>query len=385
MVTDDSRTTRRQFLGHVAVGSTALATVGDLVAARNGDSTTPMNEVTFHEGLTYAKRESGQYQTEGDLKLDLYLPESDEPTPLVVFIHGGGWIRNTRKESPDLRKYFAERGFAMATIDHRLTYLRDGVDSLYPPDESNPNPRGEFPDHIVDVKAAIRWLRAHASEYNIDPDRIATWGSSSGSHLAALAGTMNDINEVFGDVYPEAEYAPANPVYPEESGRVQAVIGWYTPTNFLLMDEQAGDKGAFPHDARGSPESMLIGDQITDDEAYDKVQAANPITYVDPDDPPFLLMHGRQDAIVAYEQSKILYEALRDACVDATFYELHDLGHGFGFEQLTQKPVPEQTVFETQHCNQGSGTGSSPDDHEKHGPPAGPKIMETFLDRHLSR
>lgn len=375
---EDSRTTRRQFLGAVALGGATVTATGGAVTARNGDSTTPTGDVAFHKGITYASREAGDYQTAGDLELDLYLPESDDPTPLVVYIHGGGWITGSRKATPDLRTYFASRGYAMATIDYRYTFVRDGVDPIIPANDSHP--KGEYPDQIVDVKAAIRWLRANAEEYNIDPNNVATWGSSAGAHLAALAGTVDDVGDVAGDVYPASAVEPT--VHPEESGRVQAVVPWYSPTNFLKMDEQASERGWFEHDARNSPESMLLGGKIT--EYPDRVTRANPITYVDSDDPPYLLMHGRQDGTVAYEQSEILYEALESACVDATSYELHNLGHGFGFEQLTQNPVPEQTIFETQACKQSPGEGSPPDDHRKNGPPAGPKVIEQFLDRNLA-
>jgi acetyl esterase/lipase len=372
MSDDTTRPTRRQLLGGLALGGISLATAGTVSGKQKRKPATPSQDVTVIDDVTYATRSAGDFQTAGELKLDLYLPETDEPAPLVVFIHGGGWLVNTRKDSPDLEQYFAERGYAMATIDHRLTFVPDGVDPLLlDPDPNNPTPRGRFPDHIVDVKAAIRWLRAHADEYGIDPDNVATWGSSSGAHLAALAGTVGDVEEVEGDLY---DITPT--VAPDESGRVQAVVPWYPPTNFLKMDEQAGDQGVFPHDAPNSPESLLVGGPIQDNE--DRVARADPITYVDANDPPFQFFHGRQDGIVAYEQSVILYEALRDACVDATRYDLLEFGHGFGFAELTQKPVPDQRIFETRGCQ-----GGGPDDTEKRGPPAGPTVIEQFLDRTL--
>lgn len=375
MPLDTNPTTRRGFLGTVGLAGATLASVGGTAAARAGASATPAKEVQYLEGITYATREAGAFQTAGDLELDLVLPSSDRPTPLVVYIHGGGWITGSRKGTPDLANYFAERGYAMATIDYRYTYVRDGI-TPFPIPPNDIHPKGEFPDQIVDVKAAIRWLRANAQQYNLDPDNIGVWGSSAGAHLAALAGTVDEVEDVEGDLY---DIEPD--VHPEVSGRVQAVVPWYPPTNFLLMDEQAGDLGLFPHSVRNSPESMLIGGKITDHP--DRVAAANPITYIDSEDPPFMFMHGRQDGVVPYEQSKIMYEALREACVEATLYELHDQGHGFGFDELSQKPVPDQTVIETHSCQSGPGDGSPPADHTKNGPPAGAKTIEQFLDRHL--
>lgn len=358
--------TRRTFLRDVGlVGAALTTTSGSAVATAEETS-----NVTVKEDVTYAERQSGE------LKLDLFLPDSDDPSPLVVWVHGGGWLVNTRKSHPNLRRYFAEQGYAMATVSHRLSAVPEDIDPVIEPDPANPTPRGTFPDHIVDVKAAIRWLRGNACEYDIDPENVGIWGSSSGAHLAALAGAVDEVEEVAGDVYDPAAVEPS--VYPDQSGRVQGVVGWYPPTDFLRMDEQLGDAGAFPHDAPNSPESLLVGGQITENEA--EVRRANPLTYVDPDDPPFLLMHGRDDAVVPYEQSEILFEALKDVCVDITFYELHELGHGFGFEELTERSVPEQTVS-TATCPHRSEGSSSP---EARGPPAGPDVIERFFDRHLT-
>lgn len=361
--------TRRRFLGSVGLAGATLAGASSPVAASTSTPPTPTDDVEFHEGLTYAERPGGT------LELDLWVPDTDGPAPLVVFIHGGGWIVGTRKDHPDLERYFASRGIAMASIEYRLAPL-DGHTPVIPV-PPNPAPRAVFPAQILDVKAAIRWLRANADEYGLDPSNVATWGSSAGSHLAALAGTVGDVETVAGDVYPASAVTPT--VHPDESGRVQAVVGWYTPTDFLEMDPQLGDTGWFSHDAPNSPESLLVGGQIT--ENPEKVQRADPITYVDGDDPPFLLMHGEQDITVPYEQSEILFEALAEACVDSTLYVLHGLGHGFGVDALTAKPVIDQTVYEAR-CR-GSGRGSAPAVSTRNGPPAGPTVMEQFLDRHL--
>ncbi|MFB6078367.1 MAG: alpha/beta hydrolase fold domain-containing protein [Halarchaeum sp.] len=364
---DTSRTSRRRFLQTTAVGGALLLGSGSATATRSeGAGRT-------HMDVTYATREGGERRTGGDLKLDLYLPDREGPVPLVVYVHGGGWLVNTRKQTLGVER-FTERGYAVASIDYRLSYVPDDVTPIIRPDPDNPTPRGVFPDPIVDVKAAIRWLRAHADEYGIDPRRIATWGSSAGSHLAALAGTMDDVEEVEGRLY---DVTPT--VHPDESGRVQGVVGWYTPTDFLLMDEQAGSLGHFDHEASNSPESLLVGGDINRNAL--RVRRANPLTYLDVDDPPFLLMHGRQDGTVPYEQSEVLFEKLGDVRVDATFYVLDGLHHAFGFDDLESTPRADQTVRTTGDGHPDRGHLEDPSDW----PAAGADAIEQFLDGTIGR
>ena len=116
--------------------------------------------------LTYASRDGA------DLLLDLYLPAQPirRPTPVIVFLHGGGWSGGTRTTGPDFKRYFAQDGFAMASIEYRLT------------------PSITFPANVEDVRTAVRWLKANAAAHALDPDRICLWGTSAGGHLAAVAG-----------------------------------------------------------------------------------------------------------------------------------------------------------------------------------------------------
>ncbi|QLG27246.1 alpha/beta hydrolase [Halorarum halophilum] len=361
---------RRGFLSGIGAAGTAGTLLGRTAAASRGESPAPTRDVDVHEGLTYAERDGES------LELDLYVPETDDPSPLVVWIHGGAWVAGDRTRSPDLRRYFASRGYAMATIEYRLSAVPRGVTPTITPNGNEP--RGTFPDQIVDVKAAIRWLRSEDGTYDLDPDNVAVWGRSAGGHLAALAGTAADVEEIAGDVYPDE--AVEKTVAPAESGRVQAVVDWCGLTDFLEADSQLDGRG-FSHSGPGSPESLLLGGRITENE--DEVERANPITYVDSEDPPFLIVHGRADTTVPYQQSELLYEALRDACVDATYYELDGLGHRFGFDELSRTPGADQTVLETRDCEDdeestpGDGSGSSP--------PIGPDAIEQFLDRNLGQ
>ena len=211
------------------------------------------------------------------------------PMPVVVFIHGGAWFLGSKDDFLDFRP--AREGYFTVSVEYRLS--------------------GEaiFPAQIHDCKCAIRWLRAHAEEYNIDPDRIGVWGPSAGGHLVALLGTSGGVAELEG-----------NGGWPEFSSRVQAVVDFFGPTNFLKMGGS--------HDNADSAESVLVGGKIAD--KMDMVRMADPITYVTPDDPPFLIVHGEEDKTVPINQSELLHEALEEAGVEVTFVRVKRGGHGFG-------------------------------------------------------
>jgi acetyl esterase/lipase len=229
------------------------------------------------------------------LKMHLVKPKTapKEPMPVVVFIYGGGWRGGSREAGIRPLTRLAQKGYVGASIEYRLSQ------------------EAKFPAQIEDCKCAIRYLRAKAKELGIDADRIGVWGPSAGGHLAALVGTSGDVKELEGAGG-----------WPEFSSRVQAVVDWFGPTDFLKMG-----KNKIDHDAAGSPESQLIGGPIQ--ESKDKVAKANPITYVTKDDPPFLIMHGDQDDLVPLGQSELLQEALRKAGVDSTLQVMKGQGHGF--------------------------------------------------------
>ncbi len=220
-------------------------------------------------------------------KLDVYLPPTGTgPFPLVVWVHGGGWWSEDKSLQPGAPQFgLLARGYAVASINYRFSS------------------EAIFPAQIFDVKAAIRFLRGHATEYGLDKDRVAVWGSSAGGHLAALAGTS-------GGVAALEDLAQGNP---GESSRVQAVIDWFGPIDFLQLDAEALADGCPLFDGSGydspsSPVSALIGATVT--ERPDLVRAANPITYISTDDPPFFIQHGTQDCSVSQQQSQLLYNAL---------------------------------------------------------------------------
>jgi acetyl esterase/lipase len=239
--------------------------------------------------IVYARR--GDHE----LTLDLYRREhADVLTPVVVWIHGGAWIGGS-KGAPFPALVLLARGYAVASIGYRLSQ------------------EALFPAQIKDCKAAVRWLRANAEQCHFDPDRFGAWGSSAGGHLAALLGTSGGVRDLEGK---EGNL--------EYSSRVQAVCDWFGPTDFLRMNDV---RGIINHDAADSPESRLIGGPIQEHSA--EVARANPISYVTPDDPPFLIMHGDRDRTVPLNQSELLHAALQKAGVESTLVVVPGSGHGF--------------------------------------------------------
>ncbi|MCX8035842.1 MAG: alpha/beta hydrolase [Candidatus Sumerlaeia bacterium] len=231
--------------------------------------------------------------------LDIYYPEKAEgKLPLIVWVHGGAWMGGDKKSCPALR--MLERGYVVASINYRLS--QEAI----------------WPAQIQDCKAAIRWLRANADKYHIDPDRIGVWGSSAGGHLVALLGTTGDVKALEGNEGPQGV-----------SSRVQAVCDFFGPTDFTKI-------GNFPsnlnHNAPDSPESKLLGVPIL--EHPEKCAEANPITYITKDDPPMLIMHGDKDMTVPINQSELLYEAMKKAGLDVTYHVVAGGGHGFGGPEI---------------------------------------------------
>ena len=227
--------------------------------------------------VAYANKSEAQ-------KLDIYLPEvGDGPFPVIVQIHGGAFRMGDKGDAQvNASLEGLTHGYAVVSINYRLS--------------------GEaiFPAQIQDVKAAIRFLRANAKKYKLNPDKIATWGGSAGGHLAAMAGTTGDVKE-----FDDASLGNVN-----ESSKVQAVVDWFGPIEFNQMDPQfrASGKGKTDHDEANSPESELVGKQITN--APELVKRASPATYISKNDPPFFIQHGTEDPLVPVEQSKNFYSEL---------------------------------------------------------------------------
>jgi acetyl esterase/lipase len=227
-------------------------------------------------------------------KLDLYLPAKAEGAlPVIIWVHGGGWQAGSKDQCLPLRSGYLERGYAVASIGYRLSS------------------HAVFPAQIEDCKAAIRWLRAHAKDYSLDPQRFGVWGSSAGGHLVALIGSSGDVKDF--DVGANLD----------QSSRVQAVCDFYGPTDFTVFVTTPGYES---HATDSSPEAKLIGGAVMQNK--DKAARVNSIAYVSKDDPPFLIVHGDKDPTVPINQSQLLFEALKRTGVSAHFHTIHGAGHG---------------------------------------------------------
>jgi acetyl esterase/lipase len=229
------------------------------------------------------------------MQLDLHLPtEVTEPLPVIVWIHGGAWRMGDKEGSTGTKPpvQAVGQGYIFTSINYRLSQ------------------QASFPAQIHDCKAAIRWLRAHASEYHIDSKKIGVWGASAGGHLAALLGTSNGINELEG-IEGNSQF----------SSSVQAVCDFYGPTDLSRMSEMKGEL------EKESPESQYIGGPFRKN--ADKVMQSNPLTYANGNAPPFLIVHGDSDVLVPLDQSQILNKALLEAKVRVTFHVVPGVGHMF--------------------------------------------------------
>ncbi|KUL31523.1 alpha/beta hydrolase [Actinoplanes awajinensis] len=243
--------------------------------------------------------------------LDLYLPaeRSTAPRPLLIVMGGSGWFGDDGKGyAPALVPHFTAAGFVVAGVSTRSSY------------------QAKFPAQLDDVRAAIRWLRANAAQYEIDPGRMAALGDSSGGWTALMAGFTGT--------------------------GVRAVVDLYAPLDFTRMDTHmlAGACDAFNrafhltacHADPGSPESALLGCPILT--CPDRAAEADPIRRVTSSAPPVLIIHGTEDGLVPLDQSERLFDALAAASVPATLYIVPTVGHN---RNIVSPDHPRATVRHT--------------------------------------
>jgi len=235
------------------------------------------------------------------LELNLHMPERYIGyAPVVIAIHGGAWTGGDKADYGLIAEEIASHGFVVASINYRFS-----SDEI-------------FPAQIHDVKAAVRWIRANAEERGFDTDNIGVIGSSSGAHLAALLGTSGEVRSLEGNVGNNLDY----------SSQVQAVVDLYGPVNLVDLAEQCGDECASNHDSPNSPESKLIGCQLSTCRSAARVASAN--TYISSDDPAFFILHGDEDPNIPIAQSKQLAEELEQAGVEVDFIVAEGYGHDRG-------------------------------------------------------
>lgn len=216
--------------------------------------------------------------------------------PLVVYVQGSAWEKQIL-DSHLLSLYtIAKQGCVCAIIEYR------------------PSDVAPFPAQVQDVKTAIRYLRKHAQELHIDPDKVVVWGDSSGGHTALLTGLTSE--------HPELD-TPELPEYPCD---VLGIVDYYGPTDVSKMNEEPSTMDHRPAD--GKEGKMLGGINVL--ENPDKVAPTVPMNYVDADvdTPPVFIVHGTKDRLVPFDQSVRLYECLRDNGKQVEFYRLEDADHG---------------------------------------------------------
>ena len=240
-------------------------------AARQPQTLKLPDTVRVETNIVYAK-----YGTR-ELMLDLYLPKEKpaSPMPCIIVIHGGGWRSGDKQRFARHAAFLASKGFAAACIGYRL------------------RPEVEIPGCVQDCKAAVRWVRANAGRYSINPDRFGAIGGSAGGHLVAMLGTSYQAEKLEG--------AGGNPGV---SSRVQAVVAMAAVTDF----------------------NAFSGRQELDKETAALI---SPVTYVDKDSAPLLLLHGDGDKLVPLKQSEILLAKYKEAGAPAELFTFKGAGHGF--------------------------------------------------------
>lgn len=241
------------------------------------------------------------YVKDGDAaqRLDIYYPKKQppEPLPLIVHIHGGGWMGGS-KHPCDIR--LVEQGYVLASVEYRFSQT------------------AKFPAQIQDCQAAIRWLRANAKQYHINPDKVGVIGGSAGGHLSALVGVTGG-KKLFAAIGGNED----------QSDAVQCVCDIFGPKNFAsVMDQAEKDQNVrniFKFNTPSDPYSELIGANLSDKE---KTAAVSPITYVDQNSPPTLMLHGTHDALVPYAQSEEFAAAMTKSGAPVWLQKFPGAGHG---------------------------------------------------------
>jgi len=281
----------------VSAEAASCPALQDGVALRPGSTLAPECTVSEPTTLAYASGDSHQ--------LDLYRPASASGyVPTVIWIHGGGWMMGSRIPTEQVLRLVC-RGYAVASIDYRLSDT------------------AKFPAQIHDVKAAIRFLRANAAQYKLDPNRFASFGSSAGGHLATLAATSIGVTAL-------EDLSQGNRT---TSSAVQAAVDWYGPMDFARMDTQVlAQPGCTADDANhsraSSAESLFLGCTVGDAACAAAVKSANPVTYVSASTPPLFVLHGTADCTVPVAQSDLLKTAMARAGRCAVRRNLIGADHG---------------------------------------------------------
>lgn len=239
------------------------------------------------------------------MKMDLLIPQTDKPMPAVLFITGGGFINANKDNYIQERMRLAEEGYVTATAEYRVA------------------PAASFPAPLEDIKAAVRYLRAHADQFHIDPDRIGVLGGSAGGYLAAMAGTTSGTG-----LFDSGDNL-------DQSSDVQAVVNLYGVSDLTSIGADYSEEVQALHRTSGATEALwLKGSPVFNGRAGgvqdypEEAEKANPIHYISDKTPPFLLMHGSADTVVSPSQTEILHQALLARGIDSARYVVPGAAHG---------------------------------------------------------
>jgi acetyl esterase/lipase len=297
--------------------STSIVIDGNSPQIRCGNAS-----LTTYSDILYDTLTSGGKQI--PLKLDLQVPQTSGKKSLVVYISGGGFVRNDKAANLPRRTYVAQQGYVVASIEYRT--LPSGA---------------AYRDSVADVKSAIRYLRAHANQYGIEASQVAVWGESAGGYLAAMTGVTNGFSRF------------ENGSNLGQSSTVHAVVDEFGPSDISkIASDYDSAAQEMNYAAANWLAQFVFGPDtrmsVRDDPAA--VGAANAVTYVSSSSPPFLLLHGSADQLVSPSQTLILHNALRANGVDSTRYVVEGANHGdltfMGFDPDTAKQWSSQQVMD---------------------------------------
>lgn len=259
--------------------------------------------------ITYAQR--------GDqaLQLDVYGADTAQKKPALIFLHGGGWVGGSRKDMAFAAANLAPRGYVCFTVSYRLVK----------------GDQNRYPAQIDDVQRAVRWIRAHADDYGVNPDKIGVLGASAGGHLAALLGTMDTRDN-------------SDPELAKYSSRVECVVDLYGPSDLTPALDPQNQELATPE------QKALIGGFLGPlPENADNYREASPVTHIDAKSAPFLIFHGAKDTLVPLAQSQLLDEKLKAAGVESRLVVFPNAGHAYSDPDLLIQTFTQAIAFFDAH------------------------------------
>lgn len=262
-------------------------------------------DVRYYPNIEYVKRDGKA------LTLQLLMPAGEAPEehpaetdpgkqkkhPAIVYVQGAAWGEQDVYGSLPRLVWMAQKGYVVASVKHRAA--REAA----------------FPAFLQDVKSAIRFLRANAAAFHIDPEQVAVWGDSSGGHAALMVGVTGDLPEFKTDDH--AEYSDA----------VDAVIDFYGPTDVTHINDTPRDP-VYTADKENIPEDILFRGCVASHPEI--AQPGNPLNYVSAERelPPILMVHGDWDSMVPFRQSVLMYQKLMECKKTVEFYKVCGAEHG---------------------------------------------------------